>query len=155
MRFTRRVALLLTVGLLLSPSVVFAGGGGSGGTKRNSSLTVTNLSGKEVGFTTNANNPAITAALAAGSISEFEAAGGVILNAGASQTFSLQAGTYTVGAADLSSGVGATIAASEITEMITLNKGQSVHLYILATGATTGQTIEFSFTPTATTPAVK
>lgn len=148
MLFTRRVILATAVAVVMIPADVFAGGGGGGGTKRNSTLTVSNETSLPVGFTTNINSSAIQAAITAGSSSQFTAAGGTILNPGATHTFSLQAGTFTVGAVDFSTSTPSNITASEIKQSVTLSRGQPVRLYIKATGAAEGgATIEFSFAP--------
>lgn len=146
MRFTRRVVLVAAAAILMIPADLLAGGGGGGGTKRSSSLTVTNETSLPVGVTTNGSSSAIQAAIAAGSSSQFTAAGGTILNPGASHTFSLQAGTYTVTAVDFSTSTPSNVTASEITQSVTLSRGEPVRLYIKATGAAEGgATIEFSF----------
>ena len=146
MLLTRRTVLVAAMAVCVLPAEGFAGGGG--GTKRNATLTVSNETSLPVGFTTNIDSSAIQTAITNGSLAEFEAAGGVLLNPGASRRFSLQAGTYLVGAVDFTTSVPANLTASEITQTVILSRGEPVHLFVLATGAATGgATIKFSFAP--------
>lgn len=141
---TRRAALILAMGLSVAASPVYAGGGG-GGTKRSGKITFINNSTTEVGVTPYGTSPLILAALTAKSLTQFIAAGGKVLNPGASGYFSVQAGTYTVGAADVSSATGTTNATviTPITQSVTVSQGQYVTVKILNAPAGSGNTIEF------------
>ena len=142
---TRRTALFLIAGVLLSASQVFAGGGGGGGTKRHSSIKFINNSSLVVLVTTNANGTAIQTAITNKSTTEFTAAGGKTVNAGATARFSVLAGTYTVGAID-----GAFAFAIQ-TATATVAKGQTVTYVIANDPNTTGAiTLTLQTSTTAT-----
>jgi hypothetical protein len=142
----QHLVLVAAVGLLLSSSSAFAGGGGGGGTKRNGTIVVINDSSGTVGVTTNSNSSAIQTALTDKSTSEFTAAGGRLVNAGSRTSFSVLAGTYTLGAADSSFD-------TPVTDSVTVAKGQTVYVYLNNTTPTTtgGSTIVFSTTGSTTT----
>src|SRR4051794_20737325 len=97
----RRRSILFAAIAFLAAGSVYAGGNDGGGSKRNATIKFTNNSSTQVGVTTDANSAAILQALTDASLSEFTAAGGKVLNPGDSQSFSVNTGTYTVGAADL------------------------------------------------------
>jgi hypothetical protein len=141
---TRRMALLLAVGFVVVASPVYAGGGG-GGTKRSSTIRFVNQSSVQVGVTTNVNNAAIQAAITAGNLSQFIAAGGRVLNAGATARFSVQAGTYEVGAANVS-----ITPFKPISESVTVSRGQTVTIFIQTAPAGGSNTIQFSSTSNTT-----
>ena len=116
---TRRVAFLLALSLVVATVTPVQAGGG-GGTKRSSTIRFVNESTTEVGVTSNANSSAIQAALAAMNLTNFQAAGGKVLNAGATGSFYVQAGTYEVGAADVSGTLNPIV---PITESVTVAQG--------------------------------
>jgi len=140
MSFTRRSLIIFSIAALIA-SPAFAGGGNDGGgSKRNGTIKITNNSSTQVGVTTNANSPAIQQALVDADLNAFLAAGGKVLNPGDSKSFSVNSGTYVVGAADLST-AGGTTAITPITTTVNVKKGQTVKLKI--NNSTGGNTIQF------------
>jgi plastocyanin len=123
---TRRTALFLVASLLLSASQVF------GGIKRTATIKFINNSSQVVGVTTDANNSAIQTAITDKSTTEFTAAGGKSVNAGATATFCVLAGSYTAGAIDGS------FAFAIQTASVTVAKGQTVTFVIADDPNTSG-----------------
>jgi len=135
----RRRSILFAAIAFLAAGSVYAGGNDGGGSKRNATIKFTNNSSTQVGVTTDANSAAILQALTDASLSEFTAAGGKVLNPGDSQSFSVNTGTYTVGAADLST-AGSATAITGITTTVTAKKGKTTRVPIVnATGTNTIQ----------------
>jgi hypothetical protein len=140
MSFLKHFVVLSIIGVLLSASNSLAGG--SGGTKSGSTLKVVNESSHTVFFTDNPTSSAIQKAFTDGSISEFTAAGGKILNAGSSASFSVGAGTVSI-AADAVNSAGNGLL-GYITENVTVGSKATVTVYIKTSTATAG--IVFSST---------
>jgi hypothetical protein len=139
MSSTQRTVALFCLGFaLLAPSVT-----GSPGPSQH--IIFTNETAVQVGVTPNGTNPNILAALAAHSPSMFTAAGGVLLNASASQSFSVQAGTHTVLAADMTQ-VSSTGVIPSITESQSVSANQTVNVYVKPLGGAIPD-IQFSATP--------
>lgn len=119
----RRVALLLVLGSAMCTSTVFANKGPT------QYIKFVNNSSVQVGVTPNGTNPAILSSLSnpTTAVANFTAAGGRILTPTGTTTFSVQVGTYTVLAADMtasSTGIG------YITESVTVGANQTVTVTI-------------------------
>lgn len=119
----RRIAILSALGFMCFASSVL----GSGGPHQY--IVFTNNTTVQVGVTTNANSTQIAAALSAESQSAFTSAGGVILNPGGTTSFSVQAGTYTVGASNWSNAATG-VALTQITESVTVPANQTVNVAV-------------------------
>lgn len=117
--FSRRLFVALAVALMMGSSA-FAGGGG--GTKKDATITVRNDTLLPIAAFIDI-TPAQTAALAAivggPTQTQIEAQGGKLINPGASASFAVRAGTYT-----LSAGSGFT-AATSTAAAVTIGKGQT------------------------------
>jgi hypothetical protein len=136
---------LLVVAVALAFSVIAApafagGGGGSGGTKRNGTIKFVNVTSDTLAVTTNSNSAAIQAALNGVAtdtsesqfLSAWTAAGGKIIGPNASYSFSVSAGTYSLGVGDVTAieANGVVDGTNVITENVTVSKGQTVTVYV-------------------------
>lgn len=128
MSSTRRTLVLFSFGLAFCASSVLGNSG------PNQQIVVKNESSVQVGFTTDANSSAIQAALLAQSTSQFTSAGGVFLNAGASHTFAVQAGTYTLGASNWSNAATGAVL-TQVTFIQSVAANQSVNVYVHGSAA--------------------
>lgn len=140
MSSTRRTTVFCVLGFAIFASSVF----GSGGPSQH--IVFTNETAVQVGVSPDGTNPAILSALNNGSPSQFTAAGGVLLNAGGSISFAVQAGTHTLLAADMTAG-SSTGAITPITTTQVVAANQTVNVYIKPTTPGTFPTIMFSATP--------
>jgi hypothetical protein len=113
------MVLFVALGVFLSASSAMAGS-----IKRSATIKFINNSSQVVNVTTNANDSAIQTAITDQSTTEFVAAGGKTVNAGATARFCVLAGTYTVGAID------GAFANPIQTASVTVAKGQCVTFLI-------------------------
>src|SRR6476620_7423086 len=92
------LSLIAGLALVLAASTAEAGGG----TKPNSTIKVTNNTGTHLAVIVDPSN-ALISSINGGTVTEasFKAAGGKIVESGASASFSVKAGTHTVGAAEV------------------------------------------------------
>ena len=140
MLFTRRFALLFTLGWMLLTSPVSASG------PPNGRFVFTNETAGQIGVTTAATSAPIVAALGPPfNLTNFTAAGGVVLNPSASYTFTVLQGTYTIGAIDLTTTSTGAVA-SFITESQHITAGFTDNVYIKP-NTSPPPTIMFSSTP--------
>lgn len=124
--FKRSALVGLMIGMMLSGSSVFAGGG-NGGVKRDSTVKVINNSLNPVyAFVDVASSNITTASTAADPIAAFKALGGKEIAAGGnSASFSVKAGSHTVTAVDIVSE-----SAVFVDRPITTSKGRTSNVTI-------------------------
>lgn len=123
----RRVALLLILGSAVCTSTVFANKGPT------QYIKFVNNTSDQIGVTPNGTNAAILSSLnnQATAVANFTAAGGRVLTPTGTTTFSVQVGTYTVLAADMSQ-PNSTGLVGNITESVTVGANQTVTVTINA-----------------------
>lgn len=109
----RRVVLLLAACAILSTSTAFAGGGG---TKKDATISVRNDTAVTVAAFVNPNMALINALPPVPTEAQIIAAGGQLINPGATKSFKVVAGTYPLLASD-----GTTVANGSAT----VGKGQT------------------------------
>ncbi|HET6880950.1 MAG TPA: hypothetical protein VFI31_12385 [Pirellulales bacterium] len=126
MSSTQRAATFLALAFALFASTVSANKG------PNQQIIFTNETTSQIGVTPYGTSPAILAAVGAGSASAFQTAGGVVINGGGnfSSSFSVQAGTYTLLAADFNQPNSTGVGVASITESQTVAANQTVNVYI-------------------------
>lgn len=94
--FNRRIWLALAMTLVMSASSAFAGG--NGGTKKDATISVRNDTTAVIAAFVDPDAAKINALPAVPTQAQIEAAGGKLVNPGATVKFAVKAGTYTLAA---------------------------------------------------------
>ncbi len=89
--FNRRILLAMAMAVLMSSS---AWAGGNGGTKKDATISVRNDSGAPIAAFIDPNLALVNALPAVPTQAQIEAAGGKLVNAGATVKFQVKQGTY-------------------------------------------------------------
>lgn len=135
----RRTAILFLLAYVLVGTVVSANKG------PNQILYVYNNTSQQIGAAINGPASLVTD-LNSANVTQFQADGGTVLNPGGFINASVQVGTQTVLAADLTQRT-STGGLEDITESVTVGANQRVNVYVKSSTPGTFPTIFFSSTP--------
>lgn len=123
--FNRRIWLALAMTLLMGTSSAWAGG--NGGTKKDATISVRNDTTGVIAAFVDPDPAKINALPAVPTQAQIEAAGGKLVNPGATVKFSVKAGTYALAAG--------TNPAAPATASVTIGKGQTKKYAFTVAGA--------------------